>query len=350
VTTEAITPAYEALLAELKQRVRTTQVRAALSVNRQLVLLYWHMGRAILARQADLGWGAGVIERLSADLRRAFPEMKGFSPRNLKYMRAFADAWPDEAIVQQAAAQLPWFHNCVLLDKLTDPDERRWYTEQARLNGWSRSVLVHQIETSLIARLGSAQTNFARALPAPQSDLAQQILKDPYCFDFLSLGPQAHERDLERGLLGHLREFLLELGVGFAFVGSQVHLEVGGDDYYLDLLFYHLKLRCFVVVDLKVRAFEPEFAGKMSFYLTAVDDLLRHPSDQPTVGILLCKAPNRVVVEYALRDLHKPLGVAEYQLLEALPKELEGRLPTIEQLERELLDHDAPTEPEESDR
>jgi len=231
---------YDDFLRDLKERIRVAQVRAALAVNRELVLLYWEIGRDILARQQQHGWGARVVDRLASDLHHAFPEVRGFSPRNLKYMRAFAEAWPDEPIVQQVAAQLPWFHHCVLLDKVKVPAEREWYIRQTIQHGWSRNVLVHQIESGLYHRQGKALSNFDRTLPAPQSELAQQILKDPYNFDFLTLGPDAHERDLERGLLEHVRAFLLELGVGFAFVGSQYPLEVGGEEFRLDLLFFHL--------------------------------------------------------------------------------------------------------------
>jgi len=262
--------------------------------------------------------------------------MKGFSPRNLKYMRAFAEAHPDEQFVQQAVAQIPWGHNVRILDALDDPIRREWYIRQTIENGWSRNVLVHQIESRLFERQGKAVTNFSQTLPPAQSELAPQVLKDPYNFDFLSLDKEAHERDLERGLVGQIRAFLLELGVGFSFAGSQYHLEVGGRDFYLDLLFYHLQLRCFVVVDLKVTEFQPEFAGKMNFYLSAVDDLLRHPADQPTIGVILCRSKNKVVTEYALRDMSKPIGVSLYQLLEALPEDFQGQLPTVEALEAEL--------------
>ncbi|WP_276959760.1 PDDEXK nuclease domain-containing protein [Allomeiothermus silvanus] len=331
---------YPAFLQSLKERIRQAQVRAALSVNRELVLLYWQIGREILNRQEQEGWGAKVIDRLAQDLRQAFPQMKGFSPRNLKYMRAFAQAYPEEAFVQQAAAQIPWFHNCLILDRLKDPAEREWYIRACIQHGWSRAILEAQIETGLYRRQGAALTNFARTLPAPQSELAQQVLKDPYNFDFLSLHDEAVERDLERALLEHLQRFMLELGVGFAFVGSQYPLEVDGQDYYLDLLFYHLKLRCYVVVELKMTEFKPEYAGKMNFYLSAVDDLLRHPTDGPTLGLILCKSKRRLTVEYALRDLSKPLGVSSFQLAEALPKELEAALPSVEQLEAELSSDD----------
>ncbi len=251
-------------------------------------------------------------------------------------MRAFAETWPDLVIVQQLAAQLPWFHNCVLLDKVKDPVGRQWYAEQAILNGWSRNILVMQIESDLYRRQGKATTNFQATLPSPESDLAQQMIKDPYNFDFLTLANKAQERDLERELLAHLRQFLVELGVGFAFVGSQVPLEVGGEDFRLDLLFYHLKLRCFVIIDLKVGPFKPEYAGKMNFYLSAAYDLLRHPDDKPSIGLILCKSKNGIVAEYALRDVGKPLGIAEFRHLEKLPEQLKGTLPTIEEIEAEL--------------
>jgi predicted nuclease of restriction endonuclease-like (RecB) superfamily len=328
--------AYKALLADLKRRIQEAQVRAGLAVNRELVLLYWSIGREILVRQDREGWGAKVIDSLARDLHQSFPEMKGLSPRNLKYMRALAEAWPEESIVQQAAAQIPWFHNCTLLDKLKDPLERLWYTQQTIAHGWSRNVLILQIESGLYRRQGKAISNFEVALPKPQSDLAQQLLKDPYNFDFLTLDKDARERDIERGLLDHLRQFLLELGSGFAFVGSQVPLEVGGEDYRLDLLFYHLKLRAFIVAEVKSTVFRPEYAGKMNFYLSAVDDLLRHPSDQPSIGLILCRSKEGIVVEYALRDIGKPMGIAEFRLTESLPDSLKSTLPSIEELESEL--------------
>jgi predicted nuclease of restriction endonuclease-like (RecB) superfamily len=299
-------------------------------------LLYWSIGREILARQVAEGWGARVIGRLATDLRRDFPKMTGLSPRNLKYMCAFAEAFPDEQIVQQLVAQLPWGHNVKLIKALKSSEERLWYARQAVEHGWSRSVLVHQIESGLYQRQGKALTNFARTLPAPESDLAQELIKDPYSFDFLALGPAMSERELEQGLLEHLRSLILELGKGFAFVGSQHHLEVGGQDYYLDLLFYHLRLRCFVVVELKIEDFKPEFAGKMNFYLSAVDAQLRHESDAPSIGIILCKGKNEVIVEYALRDSTKPMGVAEYRLSAALPEPLQTELPTEAEFAREF--------------
>lgn len=327
---------YSAFVGALKQKIAEARYRASLSVNRELILLYWGIGRDILARQEREGWGAKVIDRLAEDLRRAFPEMTGLSARNLKYMRALANAWPDSEFVQRVIAQLPWGHNVSLLDSVKATEERAWYARQAIEHGWSRPVLVHQIESNLFARQGSALTNFSRTLPAQQSELAQQLLKDPYTFDFLALGPDMLERDLERGLIEHLRSLILKLGKGFAFVGSQYHLEVGEQDYYLDLLFYHLRLRCFVVIELKIEDFKPEFAGKMNFYLSAVDDQLRHKDDQPTIGIILCKGRNEVIVEYALRDSSKPMGVAQYSLSPALPPQLRRELPTVEEFAREF--------------
>ena len=332
----ALPPGYGRLLAELKDRIRSARLRAAAAVNRELVLLYWEIGRDILARQAEAGWGAKVIARLAADLRRDFPEMTGLSPRNLNYMRALAAAFPDPEIVQQAVARLPWGHVVKLLETLKEPAERIWYARQAVEHGWSRNVLALQISTNLYARQGKALTNFQQTLPAPQSDLAQALLKDPYSLDFLGVGADFDERALERGLLQHLQALIVELGKGFAFVGNQYHLEVGGQDFYLDLLFYHLRLRCFVVIELKMDDFRPEHAGKMNFYLSAVDDLLRHGSDAPSIGIILCQGKSAIVVEYALRDMSKPMGVAEYRLSAQLPAALQSELPTAAELEREL--------------
>lgn len=338
---------YAAWLADLKGRIHTAQQRAALAINRELVLLYWQIGRDILSRQAAQGWGAKVIDRLAHDLCSAFPDMKGFSPRNLKYMRAFAEAWPDAEFVQAVLAQLPWYHQLALLDKLPGAEARRWYAAQAIEHGWSRNVLVMQIETRQMERSGKAITNFAARLPASQSDLARESLKDPYRFDFLGLTEQAQEREIEAALVRHVTDFLLELGAGFAFVGRQVRLEVGGDEFFIDLLFYHLKLRCYVVIELKAGPFAPAHLGQLGFYLTAVDAQIKHPQDAPTIGLLLCKSRNKVVAEYALRDQAQPLGVAEYQLLESLPAELQTSLPSIEQIERELADPE-PSTPDDS--
>lgn len=298
--------------------------------------MYWNLGKEIRARQQQEGWGTRIIDGLAEDLHRAFPEMQGLSPRNLKYMRAFAEAWPDEPIVQPTLAQLPWYHHIALSEKLKDPEQRLWYAQQTIEHGWSRNVLVHQIESGALQLQGKALTNFERTLPSPQSELAQQLLKDPYDFDFLAFGSEWRERDLERGLIEHIQRFFVGLGKGFAFVGNQYRLEIGGKDYYLDLLFYHLRLRCFIVIDLKVEEFRPEFAGKMNFYLSAVDDLLRHPEDTPSIGMILCKDKNAVTVEYALRDTQKPMGVAQYRLTTTPPEPLLRELPTPEDVAKEF--------------
>ncbi|RKP43350.1 PDDEXK nuclease domain-containing protein [Trinickia fusca] len=338
MTEVAISPDYAAWLAELKTRVEAARQRAALAVNHELVSLYWQIGQDILQRQHKGGWGAKVIDRLSRDLRAAFPDMRGFSPRSLKYMRALAEAWPDGEFVQQAVAQLPWSHVCSLLDKLKANNEREWYAIKSLEHGWSRNVLVMQIETRAYERQGRAVTNFSDRLPSQQSDLARDTLKDPYIFDFLGLTEDAQERDIERALTQHVTRFLLELGAGFAFVGRQYRLEVGGDEFFIDLLFYHLKLRCYVVVELKATPFKPEYAGQLNFYLSAVDAQLKTSHDQPTIGLLLCKERNRLVAEYALRGMAKPMGVAEYQLLREVPQQLATDLPSIEQIEAELRD------------
>ena len=327
---------YTAFLRSLKERIQQAQIKAALAVNKELTLLYWQIGREILTRQQQEGWGTKIVDQLAKDLKREFPDIKGFSSRNLKYMRAFAEAYPDEQIVQQLAAQIPWFHNCVLLDKVKDPAERNWYIQQTTANGWSRNILAIQIETGLYRRQGEAITNFERTLPQPQSDLAQQLLKDPYNFDFLTLNREAQERDLERALVHHIRDFLLELGSGFSFVGSQYPIVVDGQEYRIDLLFYHFKLRCFIVIDLKMVEFQPEFSGKMNFYVSAVNALLRHADDQPTIGIVLCKSKNKTVAELALQGMTQPIGVATHKIGSELPDQLKGILSTVEQLEIEL--------------
>jgi predicted nuclease of restriction endonuclease-like (RecB) superfamily len=359
----ALPVGYANLLTDLKARVRAAQLRAAVSVNRELILLYWDIGKIIVEAQNTKGYGKQVVEQLAEDLHAAFPKMDGFSPRNVWRMRAFYLAWTDESQkhqqpagnldskilpqlvaeldgqnLPQPVAEIPWGHNVWLLEKISNPILRLWYAHKTIEHGWSRAVLTHHIETELHKREGKAVTNFKRTLPPPQSDLAEQTLKDPYNFDFLTLHSDAHERDLEKGLLDHIQKFLLELGVGFAFVGRQYHMEISGQDYYLDLLFYHLRLRCYVVIDLKMKTFEPEFAGKMNFYLSAVDDQLRHADDRPSIGLLLCKERDHLTVEYALRDLKKPIGVAQWQtkLVESLPKNLKGSLPTVAEIEAEL--------------
>jgi predicted nuclease of restriction endonuclease-like (RecB) superfamily len=345
----ALPPGYGPFLEDLKSRIQAARVKAAISANRELIALYWDIGKSIIERQRAEKWGKAVVERLATDLQKAFPGIEGFSSRNIWRMRAFHLAWTEEIgklprpvagadgqNLPQAVAEIPWGHNVWLLEKIQEPVERLWYAQCTLSHGWSRAVLAHQIETDLYRRQGKAVTNFERTLPPPQSDLAQQTIKDPYVFDFLALAENARERDLERGLLEHIRKFLLELGVGFAFVGSQVHLEVEGEDFYLDLLFYHLRLRCFVVIDLKMEPFKPEFAGKMNFYLSAVDARLRHSGDQPSIGIILCKTRKRLIAEYALRNTRTPIGVSQYMLTRTVPSELKSSLPSVSELEKEL--------------
>lgn len=333
-------PGYAGLLADLKRRIAGERLRVALSANVAMVLLYWDIGRAILDRQAKEGWGAKVIDRLSSDLREAFPDMKGLSPRNLKYMRAFAEAWPDKPIVQRLAAQIPWFHNCLLLDKIQDASTREWYIKATVDQGWSRSILALQIENGLHQRHGKAIANFPATFPPADSDMASQVFKDPYLFDFLGTADPRREREVEQALTDHIQRFLLELGVGFAFMGRQVHLEVEDQDFYLDLLFYHVKLRCYVVVELKAVPFDPAFVGQLNLYLSAVDDLMRQPDDKPTIGLLLCRSKKKLVVEYALRDLKKPIGVASWEarIVKSLPKEFKGILPPVEEIEKEFAE------------
>ena len=343
---------YVQLLDQVKSRIREARVRAGLASNRELVALYWEVGNLIVARQKAEGWGAAVIERLSRDVRREFPDLKGFSPRNIWRMRAFYLAYTEEVTnlpqaaadfdgksLPQIAAELPWMHNAVLIEKVKDVSARTWYMRQTLEHGWSRPILTLHIQQGDYERKGKAITNFSRTLPAPHSDLARDVLKDPYIFDFLGLTDDTREREIENALLAHLREFLIELGNGFAFVGNQYRLAIGDEDYYIDLLFYHLKLRCYFVIDLKTRPFAAEDAGKMNFYLNAVDDLLRHPDDQPSVGLVLCRekeGSNRMLLEYAIRGLEKPIGVSEYQLTRALPDDLKPSLPTVEEIEREI--------------
>lgn len=315
---------YGALLAQAKAAVRDAQLRAHLAVNRELIGLYWQLGRLILTRQHAEGWGSKVVERLSADLRAEFPDMKGLSRSNLHYMRAFAEAWPE--IVPQPVGQLPWGHIRELLDKLDDAELRRWYAEQAVGNGWSRNVLLNQIMSHLHRRLGAAPSNFSRTLPAPESELVQQITKDPYNLEFLGLGAEVAERKLEDTLVAHLQRFLLELGAGFAFVGRQYRLQIGGDEFFADLLFYHLRLRRYVVIELKSGRFKPEYAGQLNFYVNAIDDLLKTADDGLTVGILLCASHNERVVRYALHRINTPMAVAGYTYRE-LPDDVRQALP-----------------------
>ncbi len=350
---------YKNLLLDIKQRIGEAQTRAVLAVNVELLQLYWDIGQMIAQRQRQEGWGAGIIPRLAVDLHNELPEMKGFSERNLKRMLTFYRAYPTiRAKVPQLVALLPnggpsreldapladenllwsipWGHHALLIEKVKDVATRLWYMRQTLEQGWSRNILALMIDSRLQERRGLPTSNFSVRLPAPQSDLVQQTLKDPYLFDFLTLEEPFHERELETNLIRHLERFLLELGRGFAFVGRQYLVSVGEDDFYIDLLFYHLRLRCFVVIDLKRGKFKPEYAGKINFYCNVIDDHLKHGSDQPTIGLILCQEKNAVVAEYALRGMNKPIGVSEYELTRALPEELKSSLPTIEALEAEL--------------
>jgi predicted nuclease of restriction endonuclease-like (RecB) superfamily len=336
---ELLPAGYDAFLKDVKERLKAAQIRATVAVNTELITFYWWLGQRIVEEQTGQQWGDYVLKRLAHDLKIAFPDMNGFSRTNLYRIRAFYLAWREAGeFVPQAVGQIPWGQNVALVEKLKDPDTRLWYAQKTLEHGWGRTVLEHQIETRLHERQGKAITNFSSTLPAPQSDLAHALLKDPYSFDFLTLAEDAHERHLEAGLVTHIREFLLELGQGFAFVGSQYPLTVGESEFFIDLLFYHLNLRCFVVVDLKMRSFQPEFAGKMNFYLSAVDDLLRREGDAPSIGVILCKTKDNVVAEYALRDVNKPIGVSTHLteiLTRSLPDTLKSDLPSIEELENE---------------
>ena len=360
---------YESLLAKIKTRIRQAQTRAALSANAEMITMYWDIGRMIHQRQQMEGWGAGVIPRLAADLKNELPEVKGFSERNIGYMIRFAREYGPPPILQQPVAklgskiseeeevpqsmarpletkglsisqqpvgQIPWGHNILLMEKVKDQPTRLWYMQQTIEQGWSRDTLATMIKGKAKERQGQAVSNFSARLPAPQSELARQLLKDPYLFDFLTLEEPFHERELETGLVRHLEKFLLELGSGFAFVGRQYHLEVSDRDFYLDLFFYHLKLRCFIVIELKKGDFKPEYAGKMNFYCSVVDDQLKNETDQPTIGLILCQTKDRILVEYALRDIHKPIGISNYELTRTLPENLKSSLPTVEEIEAEL--------------
>lgn len=329
---------YLEFIEEVKKEIQKQRISVVLNANSSMICLYWNIGRAILQKQEEEGWGAKVIDRMAKDLKDAFPDMSGFSPRNIKYMRKFAECWPDFEIVQQVVAQIPWRTNMKLMDKLSTQEERLWYAHQTIENGWSSNVLDFQIQSRLLERTGKSVNNFPVALPPADSDMADQIFKDPYLFDFLGTDMPRREVEIERKLTEHIQNFLLELGQGFAFVGRQVHLEVGGDDFYIDLLFYHLNLRCYVVVELKACDFEPGFISQLNMYQNVVNDVLRHPEDKPTIGLLLVKGKNQTVVEYSLAGYQNPIGVAEWrnQMVQALPEELKSSLPSIEDIEKEL--------------
>ncbi len=370
---------YSELLADIKKRIRQAQNQAALSANAEMLWMYWDIGRMVAKRQKKEGWGKGLLPRLAVDLKNDIPQIKGFSERNLQLMIQFQDEYPDlfpipqqavaelpeppfggetrpqpvaklapqtmepvdsgeeeTQIAQRIVAQLPWAHNVILIQKVKDFPTRLWYARQVIAQGWSRDTLTAMIKSNTHKRQGAAVTNFDLRLPAPQSELAQATLKDPYLFDFMTMDQPFRERELEAGLIEHLERFLLELGAGFAFVGRQYHIDIAEEDFYVDLLFYHLRLRAFVVVDLKIGPFKPEYAGKMNFYCNVVDDRLRHASDNTTIGLILCQDKKKVLAEYALRGMDKPIGVSEYELTRALPEELKSSLPTIEEIEAEL--------------
>ncbi len=327
---------YKNLFADIRQRILSSQLKAALSVNAEMILLYWQIGNSIAQKQNEQGWSSGVIPQLAKDLKLEFPNMKGYSERNLSYMLKFAKEYQDVTILQQTVAKLPWGHNILLIEKIKDQKTRFWYAEKCIENNWSRDILDLQIKSNLIERQGKSINNFESTLPKPLSDLANQTLKDPYIFDFLTLDSDFRERDIEKQLTHHITKFLLELGKGFSFLGSQYHLEVGNQDYYLDLLFYHIKLKCYIVIELKNTKFKPEYTGKLNFYLSAVDSLIKEESENPTIGILLCKDKNNIEAEFALRDINKPIGISEIQLVEKLPDNLKSALPTIEEIENEL--------------
>ncbi len=353
------TKEYRDWLIDIKRRVRRAQLKAATAVNTALLEFYWSLGADIVEKQKNAAWGSGFLKQLSKDLMAEFPDMKGFSRRNLEIIRKWYLFYSQEDTIakqpvsqltqnaQRSAPQLtkqiasqivriPWGHNIAIIQKCGTVEQALFYVRKTLENNWSRSVLIHQIESDLFARSGKAVTNFEKTLPAPQSDLAREMIKDPYNLDFLTLTQDFNERELEKGLIDHITRFLMELGAGFAYVGKQVPLQVGERDFFLDLLFYHTRLHCYVVIELKVSEFEPEHAGKLNFYIKTVDEQLRREGDMPTIGILLCKGKDRVVAEYALSDIHKPMGVSGYELVRSLPDELKSALPTIEQIEAEL--------------
>jgi len=331
---------YFVFIDEVKQEIRRQRLRITLNANVEMVCLYWNIGNAVLRKQEDNGWGAKVIDRMSKDIRDAFPDMKGFSPGNIKYMRKFAEAWDDFEFVQRVVAQIPWRTNIVLLEKLKEKESRIWYAQKTIEYGWSKTILELQIESGLITRNGNSVNNFDMTLPPVDSDMARQVFKDPYLFDFLGTDMPRREIEIEKELTEKITHFLLELGQGFAFVGRQVHLEVGGSDFYIDMLFYHLKLRCYVVIELKAIDFEPGFVSQLSMYQNIVDDILRQEHDKKTIGLLLVKGKNETVVKYSLSGYKNPIGVAEWQnqLADIIPEEIKSSLPSIEEIEKELDD------------
>jgi len=327
---------YVSFLKEIKNKIKTTQIKAAVKVNEELLRLYWDIAKMIVDKQKEAKWGDGIIEKISSDLKKEFPNMKGFSVTNIKYMRKWYLFWSKSPQVVDEIFRIPWGHNREIITKCKNIDEALFYVKKTIENGYSRAVLIHQIESNLYGRSNKAINNFDKQLPAIQSDLAKEQLKDPYCFDFLSLSEKYNEKELEDALMDNLTKFLLELGSGFAFVGRQYRLEVGGEEFFIDLLFYHIKLKCYVVIELKTTRFKPEFSGKLNFYITAIDNILKDKNDNPTIGILICKSKNDTVVEYALKNIQTPMSVSEYKLSKELPNELKNALPSIEEIEKEL--------------
>lgn len=327
---------YKQFIHDVKQTIQTAQIKAAVSVNRELLHLYWNLAERIVEKKKQTSWGDGFIVQMSRDLQEEFPNMKGFSLSNLKYMRQWYLYFEKSQQVVDQITQIPWGHNIAIITKIKNIEEAIFYVQKTIQNNWSRAVLTHHIESNLYQREGKAINNFQATLPEPQSDLARQTIKDPYNFDFLTLREKHDEQELESALISHVTQFLLELGAGFSYIGRQYRLEVAGDDFFLDLLFYHVKLHCYVVVELKAVKFKPEFAGKLNFYVSAVDGILKTEEDNPTIGILICKSKNDTVVEYALKDIHKPIGVSEYIITRNLPEELKSSLPSIEEIEAEL--------------
>lgn len=326
---------YLEIVKSIRDEIKVAQYKAAVSVNRELIMLYYNIGRVINEHKS---WGNKFIDNLAADIKLSFPSATGYSVRNLKYMAKFAAIYPDFEFVQQVVAQIPWGHNLVLMDKISDDTVRKWYIEQSMEHGWSRNVLVHQIESGLYERqvIADKISNFENRLASPQSELAVQTMKDPYVFDFIPFREDMIERDIEQALVQDITKLLLELGTGFAFLGNQYHINVGGDDFYIDLLFYNLNLRCYVVIELKTGEFKPEYAGQLNFYLSAVDGILKKETDNPSIGLLLCKSKNDLVAEYALKDMSKPIGVSEYKITSSLPEDLEKQLPSVEDIQKRI--------------
>lgn len=329
------TSEYLETIEQIKAEIKAAQYKAAVSVNQEMILLYHSIGEVINSHKV---WGDKFIDSLAKDIKLAFPNAKGYSVRNLKYMAKFARTYPDRQFVQTVSAQIPWSHNVAILDKVKDPDQQIWYIKKTAENGWSHNVLIHQIESGLYQRQAIAEkiSNFESRLPSPQSELALQTMKDPYIFDFVPFSEDMIERDIERALVRDVTKLLLELGTGFAFLGNQYHISVGGDDFYIDLLFYNLNLRCYVVIELKTGDFKPEYAGQLNFYLSAVDGILKKDQDNPSIGLLLCKSKNDLVAEYSLKDMSKPIGVSEYRITSSLPTELERQLPSIEDIQKHI--------------